>query len=438
VSLRRPRRRSRHSIRRHIPLLLTIGILAACASGNEGSTSRRDAGGTRLDGGETCARGETCTTPCGTEGSVDCDEEGAICRPPIERCDGVDEDCDGAIDEEIADRTCTSACGGGVSRCVDGAFTACSGGSPRPETCDGTDEDCDGAMDEALTRGCTSACGPGAERCEAGAWIGCTAPAPGVESCEGSDEDCDGTIDEGLSRACSTACGAGTESCRAGAWVECSAPQPAVESCNLADDDCDGTSDEGFQATVHDPVPMSELTAAQPPCDGPGAGLNVCMSAARRWCMNRGCHPGGGAGHLQATPTSARIVCFGARGDQHNVSFAAVSAASSITVTTGNIATRVAQSAVNRYCRSRGFGAGVGPTEHSDVEMTVTCLPNDVAITESIATSELTTRGCDPNTSPNTLTCASAADSVCRARGRRAGFGPVEWNASEAAVVCFP
>ncbi|MCB9611314.1 MAG: hypothetical protein H6722_02540 [Sandaracinus sp.] len=413
-------------------------LLVACASGTEPSTTRRDASATRLDGGPTCTDDVVCTTGCESEGRVRCEDGDAFCELPDESCNGRDDDCDGLVDEAIAPRTCSSACGGGTITCEDGAFTACSGGSARPETCDGTDEDCDGAIDEALTRGCANACGSGVERCAAGVFAGCDAPTPSEETCDGVDQDCDGTVDEGLSRACNSACGAGAETCRAGAWVDCDARMPVAESCNLADDDCDGTADEGFQATIHDPVPMAELTAAQPPCDGPNGGVNVCMSAARRWCAARGCHPGGGAGHLQATPTGARVVCFGARADQHTVSFTDVSSASSIAVTTSNVHTRVAQSAVNRYCRSRGFGAGIGPTEHSDVQMTVTCLPADVGFAQSIATTELTSRGCDPNSNPNTLGCASAADLVCRGRGHQSGFGPVEWNPSEAAVVCFP
>lgn len=120
------------------------------------------------------------------------------------------------------------------------------------------------------------------------------------------------------------------------------------------------------------------------------------------------------------------------------MSFADVSSASSIAITTANVHLRVAQSAVNRYCRSRGFGVGVGPTEHSDVQMTVTCLPADVGFTLAIPTTDLTSRGCDPNANPNTLGCASAADNTCRARGHRSGFGPVEWNPTDSAVVCFP
>jgi hypothetical protein len=83
------------------------------------------------------------------------------------------------------------------------------------------------------------------------------------------------------------------------------------------------------------------------------------------------------------------------------------------------------------------MGAGIGPTEHSSTDMTVTCLPTGVGTTVSIATSDLTARGCNPIASPDTLTCSTASDAICRARGHIAGWGPVEWNTTDSAVICF-
>ena len=69
-------------------------------------------------------------------------------------------------------------------------------GSVSAETCDGMDNDCDGQVDEDLTRACSSACGSGTETCSAGGWAGCDAPQPTTETCDGDDNDCDGQVDE--------------------------------------------------------------------------------------------------------------------------------------------------------------------------------------------------------------------------------------------------
>jgi len=69
-------------------------------------------------------------------------------------------------------------------------------GSASAEVCDGVDNDCDGKVDEDLTRACSNACGGGSETCSGGSWSGCTAAPVVAESCDGEDNDCDGQVDE--------------------------------------------------------------------------------------------------------------------------------------------------------------------------------------------------------------------------------------------------
>ncbi len=68
------------------------------------------------------------------------------------------------------------------------------------EICDGVDNDCQGGVDEGLVRSCgtdVGECVTGTETCSAGAWGACGgAIDPVAESCDALDNDCDGTADE--------------------------------------------------------------------------------------------------------------------------------------------------------------------------------------------------------------------------------------------------
>ncbi|MGI5862695.1 MAG: NBR1-Ig-like domain-containing protein, partial [Myxococcales bacterium] len=65
-----------------------------------------------------------------------------------------------------------------------------------PESCDGKDNDCDDAVDEDLTRSCQATCA-GTQTCVDGTWGPCEAPEPEAEECNGRDDDCNGIVDDG-------------------------------------------------------------------------------------------------------------------------------------------------------------------------------------------------------------------------------------------------
>ncbi|NIR36444.1 MAG: hypothetical protein GWN73_11275, partial [Actinobacteria bacterium] len=221
----------------------TPGETAVCFSGNPAGRNVGQCG----DGTMLC------------EGSFEFGEwgpcEGESLEQP-EMCDvaGLDEDCDGAANEDcecvegdppLPCGTDEGECVAGVQNCVLGSRTACEGATgPTAELCDGLDNDCDGNVDEMLTRSCgtdVGACAFGTETCADGGWGACEGgTAPGTESCDGTDDDCDGSVDENVMRDCGSdvgACGFGTELCTSGAFGECmGATDPVAESCNGSDD----------------------------------------------------------------------------------------------------------------------------------------------------------------------------------------------------------
>ncbi len=237
------------------------------------------------------------------EDQGDCQDDNATVSPAMdEQCNGIDEDCDGQVDEDVPPLPIClgmGVCGPVVARCAGAAGWVCEYPATFQEVetrCDGLDNDCDGRTDEDLAwqglplgAACRApgVCGDGTVECSpltlqatcSTLWDGSEAMGR-IEECNSLDDDCDGFTDEdfGLGQPCSSGLGAcqrtGLRVCREGGGTRCDTEPgtPADEVCGDGiDNDCDGEVDEGF--------PVGETCAV---------GVGACRAIGKQRCSEDG------------------------------------------------------------------------------------------------------------------------------------------------------
>jgi hypothetical protein len=334
--------------------------------------------------GDGFGAGATCTR-------LDCDEANRGIHPGApEACNGIDEDCDGAVDEGLNDQICgLGACQRSVANCVDGQLARCEPGPPADETCNGADDDCDGTIDE----------GAGGERC-------------GVGACQRS-AGCDG-----------------------GEVGACVPGEPMAEACNGIDDDCDGVLDNGFRVRSVGGQ-YSQLRQHHAPCDGAGQRIGPdCNAAIHRWCRATGCE-GAGFGPLEHSGDNLAIACV--QPDRlENVPFATLWTHHQPCDGSNQRIGPDCNAAIHRWCNAQGFVSGFGPLESGQDAVLVACVAGHTAEVVNATYPALAARhgGCTAATRYG-ADCNAAINRFCTARGAVAGYGPVENSGDDAWVVCL-
>jgi hypothetical protein len=170
------------------------------------------------DGDGFGAAGSAATPSCGplpgmVTNNTDCNDGNPAVKPTaVEICNGIDDNCVNGIDEGNpgGGASCSTGqmgvCAAGTKNCVAGSLQCQRNVAPSTEKCNGLDDDCNGTTDDPFTDkgvACTNGTGvcqrSGTKVCSADGTAticGAVLGSPTAPACDGLDNDCDGITDE--------------------------------------------------------------------------------------------------------------------------------------------------------------------------------------------------------------------------------------------------
>ena len=181
-------------------------------------------------------------------------------------------------------------CTYGMRSCTFDGWSECVGAvGPSEELCDGLDNNCNGAIDDTFPEQhqlCgfveeadygVGICTPGVMKCDNGSLYCDGHVGPSEEICDGLDNNCDGSVDEGVANTTAIVCYEGPDGtmavgeCRAGVRYcqdggldgPCDGQiLPVQEICDNLDNDCNGEVDEGFDTRGVDIVFIIDISGS--------------------------------------------------------------------------------------------------------------------------------------------------------------------------------
>ncbi|MBT9555653.1 MAG: hypothetical protein IV100_06465 [Myxococcales bacterium] len=231
-----------------------------------------------VDEGKTCNSADECAETalcssgtCKVQTYENCDD-GNVCTDDV--CDSTTGGCVQTPNQKFfacydgpAGTSGVGVCKSGTKVCAGGTLTSCIGQvMPTAERCDGVDNNCNGIKDEGFALGQTCD-GPDTDQCKEGVTVcslngtnticqeGGTAK---VEVCNDVDDDCDQLVDEGCDDDGDDYCDAAMAP-NVGSSLEL-----VVAACPLGDGDCNDLDPKVYPGQLDDP----DLGFVDANCDG--------------------------------------------------------------------------------------------------------------------------------------------------------------------------